>query len=336
MNSSTVPLTADRRQELLLRSWELRNLENFVGLEVLLASLSTEQLLQEPQLALLSAMAFRRTGHPDRALRLVRRLRDATPGALSGRDLAIQYTIEGSVLADWGVLEPAEAAFNNALAAATTAGDQQYTGYSLTNLGAVEVLRGNWAEAIALCQRALVISRQSAQREGMFSAHNHLALSYHCLGLYHEAQTQIEASTRFAVGDYALGFIETNRARILVSMGDYKLAEIFAIQGAHRHQGRGYPGMQAEMVLSSVATHRGEFAVARRRLSTALKLAPTVRSPVYTADVWRVVLELEIAEGNHAAARKAAAKAARLYAAAGAHPRAKAVQALLASTASQR
>jgi tetratricopeptide (TPR) repeat protein len=297
------------------------------------AALSDAALAAEPEVAYAVAAAFRHVGGVARALELAETA-EAEARVRGDRRLAAEaVNLAGNCLFELGRPAEAEARFEELLAYAADAGEEEYAARAANNLGVLANVRGARDRALAWYGRALASYQRLGNVRGLAETHHNLGISYRHLGFVREADAHYQraiALAEEALADRVAGLAETGRALLAVRAGDGPFGEALAGHAQQRFASVGDAVGEAEAVRVQAAAARadGRDDDAAERLEAALAVARARGNTLLLADVQRDRGLLFRDRGQAADARQALLESAGQYDALGAAAEAGAVRML--------
>lgn len=312
------PLSAARREALLVRAWELERARAYPEVVALLAPLGPEALLAEPELGASLADAWLNVGELERGVELARLLEEPCRRQGNTRLFRRRLNLEGLLLFQQGRVEAAERAWLEMLDASARCHDERGEAAATLNLATVASIRCEWPRAVLLSQRAIAAFQRLGNARNLGAAHLNLALTLREMGRRHEAGQHLEHGMELlrAHGTEAeLAKAEMQRALLFLDRGDARLAGAAAARALERldRAGMRLAGADAEHVAGSVALAEGRREEARRRFARALERLAAGHDLLSEAQTYEELAVLERQEGNAAASREAREAAERIY-----------------------
>jgi len=258
--------------------------------------------------AILLAEACLRTGDPRTATRW---LDTAAPLLASAGDRPGQRRVvnmQGAAAFALGTLDAAAERFGTALEMARTDADALLTARAINNLGAIDALRGDTAQAIAAYQLAIPAYHRMGHTLGLAESWHNLAISYRVrdeLNAADEAERRaIEFATE-AANPRLAAMAQVGRAEISLRRGDYALARANAARAATTFSAVPDYLLQADALrVKAEASDLMRFPiVADTALSQAYELARTHEHQLQEAQILQTHANIMLRRGDLAAAR---------------------------------
>ncbi len=322
-----MPLTIEERHALLESMWELRRANDYPGMVELLSRVSEVELLAEPELGYGLAEGLNYCGEWKRCLALARKLADPCRRRGNDRLFRNRLFLEAHSLMVLGSLSEASRLATSLVHFADEGDDTVLLASATELLGIMADIQCEWAEAIALSQRALALRQRAGFTRGMGAAHHNLGMTYRQLGDYRNADTHFcSAIQLFQVGGAKtdIACSEMERALVMNLSGDHHLAEATARRALRRFTEGGHRAGVGDTnrVLGRIAAAGGRSDAARHHLELALAIVQETGDKLTRAEVFEELAVLEAGQGNSARAALAEKTAAELYCAIGAEKRA--------------
>lgn len=258
--------------------------------------------------AILLAEACLRTGDPRTATRW---LDTAAPLLASAGDRPGQRRVvnmQGAAAFALGTLDAAAERFGTALEMARVDGDALLTARAINNLGAIDALRGDTAQAIAAYQLALPAYHRLGHTLGLAESWHNLAISYRSraeLDAADEAERRaIEFATESANPRLA-AMAQVGRAEISLRRGDNALARANAARAATTFSAVPDYLLQADAlrVEADAADRLGFPSDADASLTLAYELARTHEHRLQEAQILQTHAQIMLRRGDLTAAR---------------------------------
>ena len=332
MNSPAPPLpTVDEARA-------LRAAGEWQALVQRVAPFAREELLREPELAYLYAVACRRVGQTAEALALGGELEPEARRRGDRRLLGDAINLVGVALWESGRAGDAEERFGELLDLASTSGNEESTANACNNLGVLANVRGRRDLALTFYQRALAAYRRVGNAEGLARTHQNLGISYRDLGFDGEADRHftrvIELGDELGA-DELVAMAEIERASLRVRRGDAPLGAEMARRAEVRFQriGSAAGAADARRVIAAAEREQGRLEHSLEILDESLAVAVSHDDLVLRAEVQRDRGLLLRDRGDIAAARDALADAVSSFARIGAEAEAEALRAIIAELA---
>lgn len=312
------PLDPEGRAALLKRGWGLLAERDYRALAELLEPLPEEELVREPELGFLLSAAHHRQRNPQRALELLRAVRNRS-GPVAGSRLEIECAnLEGVCHLLLGQLDAALPYLQRTLELASEKRDQQYVSHACVNLGVCADIRGQQAEAISYYSRVIAAQAHLGDRRICGGAHHGLAMSYRQLGMLEESFTHFDHAHRIlsALGSSdELFAVEVESALLHLQRGDIRLAEATLRRPASRVVSLGNLWEKAELlkVTGMLAMAREEWVTGHRKLSESLQVSRSTSNPLLEAEVLEELAVLAQAQGEEAEMERLIGESAAIY-----------------------
>jgi tetratricopeptide (TPR) repeat protein len=264
--------------------------------------------------AILLAEACLRTGDPRAATRW---LDTAAPLLASTGDRPGQRRVvnmQGAAAFALGTLDAAAERFGTALEMARVDGDALLTARAINNLGAIDALRGDTAQAIAAYQLALPAYHRLGHTLGLAESWHNLAISYRSraeLDAADEAERRaIEFATESANPRLA-AMAQVGRAEISLRRGDYALARANAARAATTFSEVPDYLLQSDAlrVEADASDRLGFPSDADASLTLAYELARTHEHRLQEAQILQTHAQIMLRRGDRTAARTLANEA---------------------------
>lgn len=321
--------------DLLFRAWDLHR--DFPAQVQLLSGVPESVLLEEPELGFLLAQAQFYGGKWSEALRLIRLIEKTVLDGGNERIARRWMNLEAMVRLALGDASTAESRLGLALEASSLAGDAQLTAFVRCNLGIISDIQCRWDEALVHYQHALAAYQNLGHRHGLGLIHHNTAMTYRQLGLYRSSAAHFDHALAVLLksgGEVEVAGCENERALLLSTVGDRRLAEVTAQRALQRYSKiRHEPGMgDAHRVLGIIALRAGMNPEAGRHLAVALGYARRSGDRLTEAETLEELAVLEAGQGDLDAAGAARTEAAAIYRSYGALERVRRMQERLAGS----
>ncbi len=284
----------------------------------LLARLSLDALLAEPELGVLRAESLRRAGERPQALRLVEAL--APVCRRRGNDTLLRnlLNLQGILFFEQGNVARAEASWRWLLDAASRARDEEFVARANQNLGIIFTLTGRRDSAVATYQRAIVSYRRLGYLRGLAQAHHNLAITYREMDFPREAEQAFRRAAAYARADGSkdeVARVEQEWALLMAFGGDFPLARATAARALARFRELGEPGAAAEAVrvLGVIALWQSDTAEAERQLAHALATARQTSLRLLEAETLEGLAVVALARGDDDRADALRAEATAIF-----------------------
>jgi tetratricopeptide (TPR) repeat protein len=318
---------------LLERARAMRAAGEWPALERLGAGMADEDLLGQPELAYLYALAARVVGRTARALEVAAQVERAARLRGDRRLRAEAANLVGIAQFEAGRLNEAEECWGELLETASEWGDEETASRACNNLGVLANVRGRRDQALLHYERALAAYQRVGDVRGIAETHHNLGISYRDLGFDREADAHFRRAAELAGtagAEDVIALAETERAMLRARAGDGTLAEAMATRALERFTRLGEPLGRADAlrVLAAAARADSRDEAARPFLDDALEIARAHSDPLLLAEVQRDRGLLLRDLGEVEAAREALTESAEHFGRLGATAEAEAVAAI--------
>ena len=198
-------------------------------------------------------------------------------------------------------------AADEALSAAEAAGVEGTEALILNRLGLSLFHLGEEERGDEVMRKSMALARRSGSNDQLATAFVNYAGALHHSGRSEEAaELTAQAAKEVTPGDRSALWIACARSEIAFDLGDWDEAEA-AAAGAQRAEW--LDPLQPDAAAGRPELGRGDAAGARKSLEHARDLLADSVEPQYIAPAGELAVELELRDGDIAAARAAAAKA---------------------------
>jgi tetratricopeptide (TPR) repeat protein len=319
---------------LLERARTMRAAGEWPALERLGGALPEDELLAEPELAYLYALAARVVGRTERAREVAAQVEKLARLRGDRRLRAEAANLIGIAHFEAGRLVEAEECWGELLDTASEWGDEEAASRACNNLGVLANVRGRRDQALLQYERALAAYQRMGNVRGLAETHHNLGISYRDLGFDREADAHFRRAMDLAGGAAAedvIAIAETERAMLRARAGDGALAEAMATRALERFTrlGEALGRADALRVLAAAARASGRDEAAAPFLDDALEIARAHSDPLLMAEVQRDRGLLLRDQGDADAAREALTESAEHFARLGATAESEAVAAIV-------
>jgi tetratricopeptide (TPR) repeat protein len=275
-------------------------------------------LLDDPDVGYALAVALRALGRTDEALALVGELGWVVRRRQVGRLERRVLNLESALRFERGETEAARSLWERVLELASHADDHDLVAKSSNNLGVLHTLQGRPEQAVAAYARARAAFHRLGDRRGLAQAHQNLAISYRESGFTGEADSHFRAAMEHARASDSpdiLGRAEEERALLLLLVGDIEMAEAAARRAIDRLDAIGDAVGRAEAlrVLGQVHLAAGRHAAAVQALEEALDQARTASASLLEAETLATLARLHDRVGEDEQARQLGAEADAVF-----------------------
>jgi tetratricopeptide (TPR) repeat protein len=310
-------LSADERYQLLEEASELSRRWENSGVEALLSSLEASEMMAEPELGHLLALALYRGGKQREAARWTEQLGEACKHH-SSRLYLRHLLLRGALLVETGDIGRGEALFTRSLAIAESFGDQLHLGLARMNIGVVSLIRCDWLSGIASFRRAFVSYHLLGRSIELAHCEHNMGMAFRELGHLTGADDCFNAALQHYTAESNLRQIsvtEAERALLYYQVGDVKMAEAAASRALKIASAFGNMRQVGEAlrVIGKIWQGQRRPAAARAAFERALILAQQTNTFLLKAEVYEELAILGQIELDYAAAENAATKATTLY-----------------------
>jgi tetratricopeptide (TPR) repeat protein len=230
------------------------------------------------------------TGEERRAKQLLWRATDDAVATANQRLKHRILNLQGGVLLQEGKLAEAETQFQSLLATATTSEDLSFVAAAICNLAIIADIRMRWSEALALHKRALAAYITAGEPVWAALTHHNMGITCRNLSRYEEADGHFAHALEYSIsrGMFEhVAYIELERALLISSMGDKRLAVATARRAFRRAQilGHRVNMAEAQRALGTIANSDARWSEAEQHLSRALEIAQDSYSSLLKAEV---------------------------------------------------
>jgi predicted ATPase/Tfp pilus assembly protein PilF len=199
-----------------------------------------------------------------------------------------------------------------ALTLARETGDRHAIGWSVAQLGNVELTRGEYEEAATLYGEALALLRQEGDRGGVLAALNNLGV------IAYDRGNHLEARRRFSEALEVQGDQDNRRSAAMLlhnlgsatrQLGEPALAEAYLRQATEISEEMGYQNIAAlaHAGMAELLLAANDVAGARTALDCALRSALATRNPRVMLQALGISAHLRLRTGDHDTAGQLAA-----------------------------
>lgn len=318
-------LTLEERAELLGRANELTARNDFVAVHHLLADCEPDEIINEPELGYLLALALTRLRRLPSALEIVRRLAVKCERDVQNRLQLRRMNLEGVIWADFGNTTTAEQLFRDVFSRAVRAGDQLSIAFSTMNLGAVSTIRGEWVPALVALKHAVAAFHETGDDYALGGCHQNLALAYRRAGHFEQAESHRQVAARYyaisgGARDLEFTALDVERAMLFLDCGDLVLAEVTARSALARltaSMDQPWSTVRDEgevrLVLGLVALGKENWDLARAELTRALHCASHADNVLLMGEAHEAFFSLDLGCGRTKDAQNSLSGALNCY-----------------------
>lgn len=262
-----------------------------------------DALRASPELSVILAEAWMRSGRPAEARRL---LRDMLPQIADYEPNGIRRRAEnlcGAAHFELGELTDAAEAFARVLESSTDAADDLLAARATNNLALIANIHGQHDEALARYRTAIPMYQRLGTAVGLAESYHNMAITYRDMDALEEADEHELRSIDFAresENGRLVAIALVGRAEVALRRGDTSMAEATALRAADDFLRADDPARRADALrLAGVARMaRREHAGARQLVEAAVAVARESGAVLIEAECLRARAELAAGGGD--------------------------------------